>query len=67
MSPLCVPNFSLSGTCIHVLWWNLQSVQKEEKKTKEKTPNFGHLYLGHGWCDFLEMLNLGSPTSPEFL
>ena len=38
MSPLRVPNFSLIGARIRVLWWILQSVRKEvEEKTKKKT------------------------------
>ena len=36
MSPLRVPNFSPIEACIGVLWWILQSVQKEvAEKNKE--------------------------------
>ena len=31
MSPLSVPNISAIGARIHVSWWILQSVRKEEK------------------------------------
>ena len=61
MSPLSVPNFSPIGARIHVLWWILQSVQKE-KKTKKKNSNFGHLYLGNGWSDVLQIWNVDFPT-----
>ena len=36
-SPLSVPNFSLIGARIRVLWRILPSVRKEEEKTKKKT------------------------------
>ena len=36
MSPLSVPNFSLIGARIRVLWWILRSVQKVEEKMKKK-------------------------------
>ena len=55
MSPLRVPNFSLIGARIRVLWRILQSVRKEvvEEKNEEKNPNFGRSYLGNGRSDFL--------------
>ena len=62
MSPLSVPNFSLIGAQIRVLWEILQSVRKEEEKNEEKNPNFGHSYLGNGWSDFLQIWNVDSPT-----
>ena len=64
MSPLIVPNFSLIGARIRVLWRILQSVRKEveEEKTKKKNPNFGRLYLGNGWSDFLQIWNVDSST-----
>ena len=61
MSPLSVPNFSPIGARICVLWRILQSVRKEEKN-EEKNPNFGRLYLGNGWSDFLQIWNVDSPT-----
>ena len=62
MSPLSVPNFSLSGTCIRVLWRILQSVRKEEEKNEEKKTNFDRSYLGNGISDFLQIWNVDSPT-----
>ena len=64
MSPLSVPKCSPIGKPIRVLWQILQSVQKEveEKGTKKKNPNFGRLYLGNGWSDFLHIWNVDSPT-----
>ena len=38
MSPLRVPNFSPIEARIRVLWRILQSVRKEEEKTKKKNP-----------------------------
>ena len=38
MSPLSVPNFSLIGARIRVLWRILQSVQKEEEKNPKLWP-----------------------------
>ena len=63
MSPLRVPNFSLIGVRIRVLWRILQSVRKEE----EKNPNLGRSYLGNGWSDFLQIWNVDSPTYPALL
>ena len=37
MNPLSVPNFSLIGARIHVLWWILQSVRKEVEEEKTQT------------------------------
>ena len=37
MSPLRAPNFSPIGARIRVLWRILQSVRKEEEKTKKKS------------------------------
>ena len=35
----------------------------KRRKTKiKKNPNLGHLYLGNGWSNFLQILNVGSPT-----
>ena len=65
MSPLSVPNFSPIGARIRVLFRILQSVRKEveeEENNQEKTPNFGHSYLGNGWSDFLQIWNVDSPT-----
>ena len=65
MSPLHVPNFSLSEARIRVLWRILQSVRKEEEEeeeVEEKKPNFGRSYLGNGWSDFLQIWNMDSPT-----
>ena len=59
MGPLSVPNFSPIGTRICVLWWILRSVQK---KVEEKIPNFGRLYLGNGWSNFLQIWNVDTPT-----
>ena len=42
MSPLSVPNFSLNGVCVCILWQILQSVRKEVVVEEEKTPNFGY-------------------------
>ena len=61
MSPLRVPNFSPIRAHIHVLWWILQSVRKEEKN-EEKNQNFGHSYLGNGWSEFFQIWNVDSPT-----
>ena len=36
MSPLIVPNFSLIGARIRILWWILQSVRKEEVEEKNE-------------------------------
>ena len=36
MNPLCVLSFSLIRVCVHILWSNLPSIQKEEKKIKMK-------------------------------
>ena len=60
MSPLSVPNFSPIGARIRVLWRILQSVRKEVEE--KKNPNFGRLYLGNGWSDFLQIWNVDSPT-----
>ena len=67
MSPLRVPNFSLIGSRIHVLWRILQSVRKEKEKNEDKNPNFGCSYLGNGWSDFLQIWNVDSPTYPALL
>ena len=62
MSPLCVPNFSPIRACISVLWRILQSVRKEvEEENEEKNPNFGRLYLGNGWSEFLQIWNVALP------
>ena len=50
MSPLYV-----SKDQLHVLWSNLQSVQKDEE---EKT--FECSYLGNGWSNFLQYWHVGS-------
>ena len=63
MSPLSVPSFIPIGACIRVLCRILRSVRKEvEEKNEEKNPNFGRLYLRNGWSDFLQILNVHSPT-----
>ena len=64
MSPLSVPNFSPIQARIRVLLRILQSVRKEveEEKNEEKNPNFGSLYLGNGWSDFLQIWYVDSPT-----
>ena len=67
MSPLSVPNFSPIQARVRVLFRILQSVRKEEEKTKKKNPNFGRSYLGNGWSDFLQIWYVDSPTSPAFL
>ena len=60
--PLSVPNFSLIGARIRVLFRILQSVRKEEEKNEEKNPCFGRSYLGNGWSEFLQIWNVDSPT-----
>ena len=63
MCPLSVPNFSLIGAHIRILWQILQSVRKEvEEKRKKKNPNFGRSYLGNGFSDFLQIWNVDFPT-----
>ena len=60
MSPFSVPNFSLIGARIRVLWRILQSVRKEvEEKNEEKNRRS---YLGNGWSDFPQIWNVDSPT-----
>ena len=57
MSPLSLPHFSPIRAHIGVLCQIMQSVQKEvvEKKQKKLKQNFGHLYLGNGWSDVLQI------------
>ena len=36
-------------------------VRKEKrKKTRNENRNFGHSYLGNGWCDLLQLWNVAS-------
>ena len=61
MSPLHVPNVSLIGAHIHVLWRILQSVRKEEEKNEEKTPKLWPL-LSRKWLErFSSNLEHGLP------
>ena len=64
MSPLSVLNFIPIGVRIRVLWRILQSVRKEEEKTKKTPPppNFCRSYLGNGWSDFLQIWYVDYPT-----
>ena len=61
MSPLSVPNFTPIGVRIRVLWWLLQSVQKEvEEKNEEKRWGLFHGTeqndgLNHGTEHFLQL------------
>ena len=36
--------------------------KEEEKKNKEKKPNFGRSYLGNGLSDFLQIWKVDSPS-----
>ena len=37
-------------------------VKCAKRSRRKKTPNFGRLYLGNGWSDFLQIWNVDSPT-----
>ena len=70
MRPSSVPNFSLIGTRIHVLWWILRSVRNEEVeegKNEEIKRKFVRSYLGNGWSDFLQIWYVDSPNRPALL
>ena len=62
MSPLSVPNFSLIGARIRVLWRILQSVRKEEvEKNEEKEPKLWPL-VSRKWLErFSSNLECGLP------
>ena len=36
--------------------------EEEKEKNEEKKPNFGRLYLGNGFSDFLQNWNVDSPS-----
>ena len=36
--------------------------RSSRNKNKEKIPDFGCLYRGNGWSDFLQIWNVDSPT-----
>ena len=61
MSPLNVTNFSPIEARTHVLWRILQSVRKEEKKTKKKNPYLWPL-ISRKWLErFSSNLECGLP------
>ena len=69
MSPSTVPNFSLIGARIRVLWRILRSVRNEEveeEKTKKLKQNFVRSYLGNGWTDFLQIWYVDSHNYSKF-
>ena len=61
--PLSVPNVSSIGAHIRVLCRILRCVRKGvEEKRRKKNPNFGRLYLGNGFSDFLPIWIVDSLT-----
>jgi len=47
----CVPNFKAIGLRVQILWQFFASVQKKEKKLKEKT-KLVCLYFRNSWGEF---------------
>ena len=53
----------LIGVCTRKLWLKMQSVQKDEEKTKNLFQTFACLYLGIGWHNLLQIWYVDLPSS----
>ena len=60
VSFLCAKCQGDRNTCLHFIAIFI-SVQKHEEEKMKKKKNFGSLYLGNSWSDFLQIWYVDSP------